>query len=78
MKPKHLYNLSQYGECVYGAQSWNERGLLCESMFVQIDGRMLIDGWTLILKMVKKKEVFLMKPKHIYHLSRWGEWAYAF
>ena len=55
MKPKHQYHLSQWEECVYGAQSWNERGLLCESLFVQIDRR------TLILKMVERK-FFLMKP----------------
>ena len=36
--------------------------LLYESVFVQIDGRTLILKW-------KKSEVFLMKPKHQYHLS---------
>ena len=24
MKPKHQYNLSQWGEWVYGAQSWKK------------------------------------------------------
>ena len=37
MKPKHQYNLSQWGECVYGALSWKEKRLLCEFVFVQID-----------------------------------------
>ena len=44
MKPKHKYHLSQCGECVYGAQSWNERRLLCESMFIPNE------RWTWILK----------------------------
>ena len=44
MKPKHQWHLSQWGERAYGAQSWKERGLLCESVFVPID------KWTLILK----------------------------
>ena len=57
MKPKLQYLLSQWEECVYGAQSRNKKRLLCESVFVQID------GWTLIIKMVEK-EVFPMKPKH--------------
>ena len=56
MKPKHEYHLSQWGECVYDAQSWKERGLLGEPMFVEIDQR------TLFLKMVER-EVFLGKPK---------------
>ena len=43
MKPKHQYHLSQRGECVYDAQSWKERRLLCESMFI------LIEIWTSIL-----------------------------
>ena len=34
MKPKHQYHLSQWGKCVYGAQSWIEKRLLCESAFV--------------------------------------------
>ena len=40
------------GECVYSAQSWKERRLLCESMFIEIDGRISI------LNMVER-EVFL-------------------
>ena len=56
MKPKLEYHLSQLGECVYGAQSWKDRRLVCDSKFVQIDKR------TLILKMVEK-EAFPMKPK---------------
>ena len=60
MKPKHQYHLSQWGECVYGAQSWKERRLLCESMFIPIERR------TSILKLVIRK-AFIMKPKHQYH-----------
>ena len=59
LKPKLQYNLSQWGECVYGAQSWNKRRLLCESVFFPIE------KLTLILKMAER-EVFLMKPKHEY------------
>ena len=55
--PKHQYHLSQWGECVYGAQSWKRRWLLRESMFIPID------RWTLALEMVGSK-VFLMKPRH--------------
>ena len=35
MKLKHKYDLAQWGECVYSAQSWNERRLLCQSEFVK-------------------------------------------
>ena len=56
-KPKHHYHLSQWGECVYGAQSWKGRRLFHESMFTLIGRR------TLILEMVGSK-VFLMKPRH--------------
>ena len=59
MKPKHQYHLSQWGECVYGAQSWNEGRVLHESVFFPIE------KWTLIQKMAEW-EVFLMKPKHEY------------
>ena len=44
MKPKHQCYLSRWGEYAYGAQAWNEKRLLCASMFV------IIDGWTLIPK----------------------------
>ena len=44
--------------------------LLCEYMFI------LIERWTLILKVVEK-EVFLMKLKHQYHLSEQGESVYS-
>ena len=43
MTPKHQYHLSQWGKCVYDAQSQNERGLWCESK------SMPIGKWTLIL-----------------------------
>ena len=69
MKPKQQYHLSQWRECVYGAQWWRERRLFCESVFVQIE-------WcTLILKMVER-EAFLMKPKRQSHLSQQGECVY--
>ena len=55
MNPKHQYRLFQWGECVYGAQSWKEWILLRESKII------LIDKWTLILK----KGAKFMKPKHL-------------
>ena len=36
MKPKHQCYLSQRIECVYGAQSWKERRLVCDSAFIQL------------------------------------------
>ena len=69
-KPKHQYHLSQWGECVYGAQSWKERRLLCESIFIAIE------RWTWILKMVER-EFSLSKPKHQYHSSQRGECVYG-
>ena len=33
-KPKHQCHVSQLGEWVYGSQSWKEKILLCESVFV--------------------------------------------
>ena len=57
IKPKNQDHLSQWGECVYGVQSWKEKRLLRESVFISI-GR-----WNLILKMVGR-EVFLIKRKH--------------
>ena len=35
-----------------------------------------IKGQTSILKIVER-EVFLMKWKHEYHLSEWGEYVYG-
>ena len=55
---KASISLSQWGECVYGAHSWKEKRLLCESMFVQID------RWTLILKMVER-DVFLWNQSFV-------------
>ena len=69
LKPKLQYHLSQWGECVYVAYWLKENRLLCESVFLQID------EWTLILKMVKR-DVFLMKWKHQYHLSQWPNEQY--
>ena len=60
MKPMHQNHLSQREECDYGAQSWKERRLLCESMFIPIEKR------TSILKLVIR-DAFLMKPNHQYH-----------
>ena len=37
MKPKHQCHLSQWVEWAYGTQSWKERRLLCESMFLLVD-----------------------------------------
>ena len=39
MKPKQQYHLSQWGESVYGAQSWNEGRLLCKSLFLPIENK---------------------------------------
>ena len=61
MNLKHQYHLPQWEECVYGAQSWKDRKLLCESMFIPIE------RWTLNLKMVIGG-AFLMKRRLQYHL----------
>ena len=47
MKPKRQYHLSQSVEYVYGAQAWQEKRLLCESMFILIDRQTWIvkNGW---------------------------------
>ena len=66
IKPKHQNHLSQWGECDYGAQSWKEKRLLCESIFISTE------GWTSILKMVER-EVFLAKPRHQNCLSQQEE-----
>ena len=55
--PKHQNHLSQLEECVYSAQSWKERRLLCESMVISMERQ------TSILKIVER-EIVLMKPKH--------------
>ena len=70
MKTKNQNHWSQQGECVYSAQSWEEKRLLSESMFISNERR------NIILKMVEKK-VFPVKPKHKYHLSQWGECVYG-
>ena len=70
IKPRYKYHLSQWEECVYGAQSRKERRVLCESMFILIERRILI------LKIVER-EVFPIKPKHQYHLSQWKECVYS-
>ena len=70
MKPKHQNHLSQQGEYDYGAQSWKERILLCESTFIPIEKQ------TSILKMVKK-QAFLMKPKLRNRLSQREECDYG-
>ena len=57
---KASISLTQRGEHVYDAKSWNETRLLYESMFIPIE------RCTLILKLVTW-EVFLLKPKHQYY-----------
>ena len=59
MKLKHQYHLFLREECVYDAQSWKERRLVCESMFIPIK------RWASVLEMVIR-DVFLMKPKRQY------------
>ena len=39
---KASIHLSQQVECIYGTQSWKEKKLLYESMFVLIDRQSLI------------------------------------
>ena len=70
MKPKHQSHLSQWGECVYSAQSRKDRWLLWESMFIPTERR------TSILKMLIR-DVFLMKPRHQYLWSQRGECVYG-
>ena len=70
MKPKVQYHFFLGGEWICGAQSLEERTLLCEFVFILIKRR------TLILKIVER-EVFLKKPKHQYHLSEWRECVYG-
>ena len=70
MKPKHKNHLSQWEECVYGAQWRKERRLLCQSLFIPIEIS------TSNLKMVKR-EVFLTKPKHQNCLSQQVECVYS-
>ena len=63
MKPKYQCHFSQWEEWVYGAQSWKEKRLLCEFVFV------LIGKWTLILKNGTKRS-FYYETMHQCHLSR--------
>ena len=70
MKPKHQYHLSQWRDYVYGAQSWKERRLLCESMVVQIKRR------TSILKMVER-DAFSYETKASIWFTQWGECVYG-
>ena len=71
LKPKYQWLLSQWGEYVYGAQSWKKRRLLRESVFA------LIDRWALTLKKMVGRKAFIMKPKHQCQLSQWGNWVYG-
>ena len=70
MKPKHQYHLFWWGECVYGAQSWKERGLLCEFMLIPID------KWTFI-PIKRGKWGFSYKTKALLRLSQRREWIYG-
>ena len=36
MKPKRQYHLSQWGECVHGAQSWKEWGYYVDPYLSQL------------------------------------------
>ena len=67
---KHKYHLYQREECVYGAQSWKDTRLLCESIFIPIERE------TSILKLVEK-QASLVKPKHQNHLPQQGECDYG-
>ena len=59
---KHQCHLFYWGEKVYGAHSWKDKRLLCESIFVPIN------KWTLTLKngMIRS---FSYEPKASIHLS---------
>ena len=70
MKPKRQYHLSQWGEYVYGAQSWKEWRLLCESMFTPIERQ------TSVLKIVER-DVLHLNPRHQNRLSQQGECVYS-
>ena len=67
---KASIHLFEWWKWIYGAQSWKEKRLLCESIFI------LVDGWTLILENVGI-DVFLMKLKCQYHLSQLRECVYS-
>ena len=58
MKPKRQCHLSQWGKCVYGAQSWKETRLLWEHKFISIDEQ------TLIIRKIMEGKPLLMRPKH--------------
>ena len=51
-KPKQQYHLSHQRECLYDTQSLKEWELLCESLFIPIERR------TLIQKLVEKEVFF--------------------
>ena len=68
--PKHQNRLSQQWVCVYYAQPWKERRLLCESMFIPVERR------TLILNMAER-EVFLIIPRHKNCLSHQRNYVYG-
>ena len=58
--PKHQYHVSQYGENDCSAQSQKEYRLLQDSKFD------LFDRWTLILRKIIERKLFLANPKHQY------------
>ena len=68
---KASIHLAKQVEWIYGVQSLKEWRLWCESMFI------LAEGWTLLIQKLVEREVFLMKPKHEYHLSQWEECVYG-
>ena len=70
MKQKHQFIYPNEGNEFMVLNDW-ERRLLCKSVFIPIE------RWTLILKLIER-EIFLMKPKHQYHLSQQSECVYGF
>ena len=67
LKPKHQCHSSQWVEWVYGAQSWKEKRLLCESKFVSFY------RWTLIIGKMMERKTFVANPKYRYRVSQCGE-----
>ena len=62
MKPMHQCHLSQWGECIYGAQSWKKGNYYMHPCLSQLKNN--IDP----KEMVERKS-FLLNPKHQYHPS---------
>ena len=69
-KAKRQFCLSQWEKSIYYSQSWKERRLLHESMFIQFDKQ------TLILKNNGRK-CFSYEAQTSVHLAQWVEWVYG-